>query len=90
MTIPKKCTLLELVQSVNSRTENDNEVVALVSYLINSGRVKLCGTFAGAKVSLSRAYLKRGRRAVRPPESQPAHGKPDRCRFRALQRSHKE
>jgi hypothetical protein len=62
MKIPTKCTLLELVQSVNSHTESDTEVVALVSYLINSGRVQLCGNFAGAKISLSEPYLRRSQR----------------------------
>jgi len=31
---------------------DDEEVVATVAYLINSGRVRLCGTFAGAKITL--------------------------------------
>ena len=46
------CTLLDLVQQVNEATENDNEAVATITYLINSGRVRLCGTFAGAKIRL--------------------------------------
>ncbi len=37
--------------SLYPRTD-DAEVVATVAYLINSGRVRLCGTFAGAKVAL--------------------------------------
>lgn len=52
MKIKKECTLLELVQSVNESTTNDDEVVATVAYLINSGRVRLCGNFAGAKVAV--------------------------------------
>ena len=52
MTLPHKCTLLELIQVVNESAQNDDEVVATVAYLINSGRVRLCGTFAGAKVAL--------------------------------------
>ncbi|MGH7965007.1 MAG: hypothetical protein ACRERD_24865 [Candidatus Binatia bacterium] len=52
MAIKKECTLLELVQSVGEFALSDDEVVATVSYLINSGRVRLCGNFAGAKVAL--------------------------------------
>ena len=50
-TLPTSCTLLELVLSVNDYTTSDVETVAVVTYLINSGRVRLCGTFAGAKIS---------------------------------------
>jgi hypothetical protein len=46
------CTLVELIQSVGACTSNDQEVAATVAYLVNSGRVRLRGTFAGAKVSL--------------------------------------
>jgi hypothetical protein len=52
MTLRNECTLLELVQSVSESTRTDDEVVATIAYLINSGRVRLCGTFAGAKVAL--------------------------------------
>ena len=51
--IPPSCTLLELVHRVNSYTASDVETVAVVTYLVNSGRVRLCGTFAGAKMSFS-------------------------------------
>lgn len=47
----KESTLLELVQSVMNETESDDEVVATIVYLINSGRVRLCGTFKNAKIS---------------------------------------
>ena len=52
MTAPQECTLLDLVQSVVSFAESDEEVVATVVHLVNSGRVRLCGTFAGAKIVL--------------------------------------
>jgi hypothetical protein len=52
MALKKECTLLELVQSVNEITSNDEEVVATVTYLVNSGRVRLCGNFAGAKIAV--------------------------------------
>lgn len=54
MATPRESTLLELVQSVMSEAQNDDEVVATIVYLINSGRVRLCGSFAGAKVALPR------------------------------------
>lgn len=52
MAIKKECTLLELVQSVGEFALSDDEVVATVAYLINSGHVRLCGSFAGAKIAL--------------------------------------
>ena len=52
MTLHPECTLLELIQVVSEAARNDDEVVATVTYLVNSGRVRLCGTFAGAKVAL--------------------------------------
>jgi hypothetical protein len=52
MSVKNECTLLELVQTVSDFALTDDEVVATVSYLINSGRVRLCGNFAGAKISL--------------------------------------
>lgn len=45
-------TMLDLVQAVSEYTTSEKEVVATVAYLINSGRVLLCGTFAGAKIDL--------------------------------------
>src|SRR3954463_11184921 len=57
MTLRRACTLLELVQVVNESARNDEEVVATVAYLVNSGRVRLCGTFAGAKIALRPALL---------------------------------
>lgn len=48
---PKKTTLLELVQTVGQFAKDDTEIVKVVAHMINSGRVQLCGTFAGAKIS---------------------------------------
>jgi len=46
-------TLLELVQTVSDYAEIDTEIVAtVVYYLVNSGRVQLCGNFRGARVDL--------------------------------------
>lgn len=58
-------TLLELVSTLNFFTDSDHEVVALVTYLVNSGRVRLCGNFAGATIGLSPPY---------PPPPQPPRG----------------
>lgn len=52
MQVPKECTLLDLLRNVNEVTEDEREAVATVVYLINSGRVRLCGNFAGAKLRL--------------------------------------
>lgn len=46
-----QATLLDLVQTVSQFAKNDDEVVVTVAYLINSGRVRLCGNFAGAKIT---------------------------------------
>lgn len=41
-------TLLELVTAVQDASRSDDEVVSVVSRLVNSGRVVLRGIFAGA------------------------------------------
>ena len=46
-----KTTLLDLVQTVGQFAKDDTEIVTVVTRMINSGRVQLCGTFAGAKIS---------------------------------------
>jgi hypothetical protein len=48
-----KTTLLDLIQSVSDYAKDDDEIVATVAYLINSGKVLLCGNFAGARIDLS-------------------------------------
>jgi hypothetical protein len=53
MKTPTTTTLLDLIQTVGQYTTRDDEVVATVSYLINSGKVRLCGTFAGATIDLA-------------------------------------
>ncbi len=50
----QESTLLELVQSVMSEAQSDEEVIATVVYLVNSGRVRLRGIFAGAKIVFPR------------------------------------
>jgi hypothetical protein len=53
MATPSKLTLLDLVHAISDWAASDTETVATVAYLINSGRVVLSGTFAGAKIDLS-------------------------------------
>jgi len=55
MATPIRSTLLDVVQTVNAYATSDDEVVATVAYLINSGKVLLCGTFAGARIDLQAA-----------------------------------
>jgi hypothetical protein len=42
-------TLLELVTLLSRQMGTDAEVVSTVTYLVNSGAVRLCGTFKGAR-----------------------------------------
>ena len=64
MQTPRESTLLELVQCVMSEAKTDDEVVATIVYLINSGRVRLCGTFAGAKITFPRRVKMRSKPEV--------------------------
>ena len=43
-------TLLDLVSSIAASAETDAEVVATVTDLINSGKIRLIGNFRGADV----------------------------------------
>ena len=58
-------TLLDLVQAITDLSASDAETVATIAYLVNSGKVRLCGTFAGAKIDLTtpavsvKAYTRR-------------------------------
>ena len=45
-------TLLELVTEVAKNAHSDKEVIATVAYMVNSGRVRLCGNFKGARFDL--------------------------------------
>jgi hypothetical protein len=46
-------TLLELMTAVTSEADNEAEVIATVVHLVNSGAVRLCGTFRGARFDLA-------------------------------------
>jgi len=43
-------TLLELVSAICETTDDDKEVVNTVLHLLETGRVRLCGNFRGARV----------------------------------------
>ena len=45
-------TLLDLVSAVSRHARSEAEVIATVVYLVNSGAVRLCGTFKGARFDL--------------------------------------
>ena len=45
-------TLLDLVSAVSAYARSDTEVVATIVYLVNSGAVRLNGTFRGARFNL--------------------------------------
>jgi hypothetical protein len=42
----RHCTLLELIEKIQDTQPGDDEVVATIARLIESGRVVLCGTLA--------------------------------------------
>jgi len=45
-------TLLDLVKAVSDSAASEAEVVATVVHLVNSGVVRLCGNFRGARFDL--------------------------------------
>jgi hypothetical protein len=45
-------TMLDLVTCISEVARDDREVVATVVALVNSGRVRLIGSFRGARISL--------------------------------------
>jgi len=40
------------VNAVSEQARSEAEVIATIVYLVNSGRVRLCGTFKGARIDL--------------------------------------
>jgi hypothetical protein len=46
-------TLLELVNAVCEHARTDAEVIATIVHMVNSGTVRLCGTFEGARFDLA-------------------------------------
>ena len=53
MTSHNPLTLSDLIETVNELTTSEAERLAVVASLINSGRVRLCGELAGAKIDLA-------------------------------------
>jgi len=47
-----KVTLLDLVTEIAKYARSENEVIATVAYMVNSGGVCLCGNFKGARFDL--------------------------------------
>jgi len=45
----RRTTLLDLVQAVQDHCRSDAEVVAVIMHMVNTGRVVLCGSFAGRR-----------------------------------------
>lgn len=50
---PVETTLLELVQVLGEITEDEREIAETVASLIDEGRVRLCGNFAGQRLALA-------------------------------------
>lgn len=48
----EQTTLLELVVAVTDEADSEDEVIATVVHLVNSGAVRLCGSFRGARIDL--------------------------------------
>ena len=48
----RNVTLLDLVSTVAKYARSDKEVIATVAYMVNGGRVRLCGNFKGARFDL--------------------------------------
>jgi hypothetical protein len=55
----RSVTLLDLVTSVSGSARSEAELIATVVHLVNSGAVRLCGTFAGTRFDPSIVSLKR-------------------------------
>ena len=48
----RNVTLLDLVNAIADHARSEAEVIATVVYMVNSGRVRLCGTFKCARFDL--------------------------------------
>ena len=48
----RNVTLLDLIAAVSEYARSEDEVIAMVVYLVNSGTVRLAGNFRGARFDL--------------------------------------
>lgn len=48
----RRATLLELVVAVQDFADSDDEVVRVITHMLRSGSVVLCGNFAGQQVEI--------------------------------------
>ena len=46
-------TLLDLVDAVAEHARSEAEVIATIVCMVNQGRVRLCGTFKGARFDVT-------------------------------------
>ena len=42
---PQRVTLLELIEAVSEVSESEREILATVTYMLTSGRIRLSGSF---------------------------------------------
>ena len=47
-----KVTMLDLVNAISMDAESEEEVIATVVYMVNSGRVRLNGNFRGCRFDM--------------------------------------
>jgi hypothetical protein len=57
-------TMLDLVTAVTEHTRTEGEAIATIVHMVNSGAVRLCGTFSGARIDLGEIDRSNGRTAV--------------------------
>lgn len=48
---PQSVTLLELVEAVSEVSDSEQEVIATVTYMLSSGRIRLSGNFRDTPVA---------------------------------------
>jgi hypothetical protein len=48
---PQPMTLLELIEAVSEVSDSEQEVIATVSYMLSSGRVRLSGSFRNTPIA---------------------------------------
>lgn len=51
-----ECTLGELLETLTDLTDDDHEVAVAVANLVNNGRVRLTGNFAGAQFEMPESF----------------------------------